>query len=79
MTNHDVAVAATSFRRNKKTGDWMIVGPQTTAGQALDGKPAMCPVMKKGGKVELVWIANSREYFVADDGTQFYAADLEGK
>ena len=55
------------------------VGPQTTAGQALDGKPAMCPVMKKGGKVELVWIANSREYFVADDGTQFYAADLEGK
>lgn len=73
----DAAVAATTFRRNKRDGTWMIVGPQTTAGQALDGRPAMCPVMKKGGEVAVVWILNSRRYFVDDDGTQFYAADIE--
>ena len=74
---HDAAVAATTFRRNKRDGTWMIVGPQGTAGQAMDGKPALCPVMKKGGEVKVVWILNSRRYFVADDGTQFFAADIE--
>ena len=74
---HDAAVAATTFRRNKRDGTWMIVGPMETAGQAIDGKPALCPVMKKGGEVKAVWILNSRRYFVDDDGIEVFAADIE--
>ena len=74
---HDAAVAATTFRRNKRTDGWMIVGPMETAGQAMDGKSALCPVMKKGGEVKVVWILNSRRYFIDDDGIEFFAADIE--
>jgi len=74
---HDAAVAATTFRRNKRTDGWMIVGPMETAGQAMDGKPALCPVTKKGGEVKVVWILNSRRYFIDDDGIEFFAADIE--
>ena len=74
---HDEAVAATGFRRDKRNGGWMVVGPAETAGQAMDGKPALIEVTKKSGDVKTVWITNSRRYFVDDDGVQMYAATIE--
>jgi len=74
---HDEAVAATSFRRDKRNGGWMIVGPMATAGQAVDGKAALVEVTKKSGEVKTTWIVDSRRYFVDDDGVQIYAATIE--
>ena len=48
-----------------------------TAGQAMDGKPALIDVAKKSGEVSTVWIVNSRPYFVDDDGVQMFAATIE--
>ena len=74
---HDEAVAATGFRRDKRNGGWMVVGPAQTAGQAMDGKPALVEVTKKSGEVKTVWIVASRRYFVDDDGVQMFAATPE--
>ena len=74
---HDEAVAATGFRRDKRNGGWMVVGPAETAGQAVDGKPALVEVTKKSGEVKTVWIVASRRYFVDDDGVQMFAATPE--
>ena len=74
---HDEAVAATGFRRDKRNGGWMIVGPAATAGQAMDGKPALVEVTKKSGEVKTTWIVDSRRYFVDDDGVQMFAATPE--
>jgi len=74
---HDEAVAATSFRRDGHNDGWMVVGPAETAGQAMDGKPAICAVTLKSGDVKTVWIGNSRRYFVNDDGVQMFAATIE--
>ena len=74
---HDEAVAATGFRRDKRNGGWMVVGPAETAGQAMDGKPALVEVTKKSGEVKTVWIVASRRYFVDDDGVQMFAATPE--
>jgi hypothetical protein len=74
---HDQAVAATGFRRDRRNDGWMIVGPAETAGQAMDGKPALVEVTKKSGDVKTVWIVASRRYFVDDDGVQMYAATIE--
>ena len=74
---HDEAVAATGFRRDKRNGGWMVVGPMATAGQAMDGKPALVEVTKKSGEVKTVWIVASRRYFVDDDGVQMFAATPE--
>ena len=74
---HDEAVAATGFRRDKRNGGWMVVGPAQTAGQAMDGKPALVEVTKKSGEVKTVWVVASRRYFVDDDGVQMFAATPE--
>jgi len=74
---HNEAVAATGFRCDKRNNGWMVVGPMSTAGQAMDGKPALIEVTKKSGDVKTVWIVNSRRYFVDDDGVQMYAATIE--
>ena len=74
---HDEAVAATGFRRDKRNGGWMVVGPAETAGQAVDGKPALVEVTKKSGEGKTVWIVASRRYFVDDDGVQMFAATPE--
>ena len=74
---HDEAVAATGFRRDKRNGGWMVVGPAQTAGQAMDGKPALVEVTKKSGEVKTVWVVDSRRYFVDDDGVQMFAATPE--
>ena len=74
---HDQAVAATGFRRDKRNGGWMVVGPAETAGQAMDGKPALVEVTKKSGEVKTVWIVGSHRYFVDDDGVQMFAATPE--
>ena len=74
---HDEAVAATGFRRDKRNGGWMVVGPMVTAGQAMDGKPALVDVTLKSGEVKTIWIVNSRRYFVDDDGVQMFVATPE--
>ena len=74
---HDEAVSATGFRRDKQNGGWMIVGPAETAGQAMDGKTAVCAVTTKSGEVKTVWIVNSRRYYVNDEGVQMFAATIE--
>jgi hypothetical protein len=74
---HDEAVAATGFRRDKRNGGWMVVGPMATAGQAMDGKPALVEVAKKSGEVKTIWIVDSRRYFVDDDGVQMFVATPE--
>ena len=76
---HDEAVAATGFRRDKRNGGWMVVGPAETAGQAMDGKPALVEVTKKSGEVKTVWVVDSRRYFVDDDGVQMFVASPEVK
>jgi len=74
---HNEAVAATGFRRDRRNGGWMVVGPTGTAGQAMDGKPALVEVTKKSGEVKTVWIVNSRRYYVNDEGVQMFAATIE--
>ena len=74
---HDQAVAATGFRRDRRNDCWMVVGPVETAGQAMDGKPALVEVTKKSGDVKTVWIVGSRRYFVDDDGVQIFVASPE--
>jgi|TARA_Y100000296_G_scaffold41328_1_gene47638 hypothetical protein len=71
---YDEAVAATGFRRDKNNGAWMVVGPAGTAGQAMDGKSAVCAVTMRSGEVKTVWIVNSRRYFVNDEGVQMFVA-----
>jgi len=74
---HDEAVAATGFRRDRRNDCWMVVGPVETAGQAMDGKPALVEVTKKSGEVKTTWIVASRRYFIDDDGVQMFAATIE--
>ncbi len=74
---HDAAVAATAFRRDKRNGGWMVVGPEATAGQAMDGKSAMCAVTLRSGEVRTVWICDSRRFFVDDQGVQMWVATVE--
>jgi len=74
---YDEAVAATYFLLNEQNCCWIIVGPAETAGQAMDGKTAVCAVTKKSGEVKTVWIVNSRRYYVNDEGVQMFAATIE--
>ena len=74
---HDEAVAATGFRRDRRNDCWMVVGPVETAGQAMDGKPALVEVTKKSGEVKTTWIVDSRRYFVDGDGAQMFVASPE--
>jgi len=64
---HNEAVAATGFRRDRRNGGWMVVGPTGTAGQAMDGKSAVCAVTMRSGEVKTVWVVNSRRYFGNDE------------